>query len=98
MVLVMHMGMVVLCRFMSVFMLVALNQMQEDAAGHERAGNRQSPGDGIAKQGDAQERADERRNGEIGAGARRPDMAQSQDKEDKAQAVTEEAEQRRRRD
>ena len=95
-VLVMHVRMLVRHRLMRMLVLVPLDQMQRDADRHQQRRAEQAGGDWLAEQRHGDRAADEGRGREIGAGARRPEVAQRQHEQRQADAVAEEARSARR--
>src|SRR3954471_12683463 len=71
--------------------LVPFGQMQPEAGGHQGARDQETGRQRVAQEQDGQDRADEGRQREIGAGAGGAKMAQGQDEQDQADAVAEQA-------
>jgi hypothetical protein len=72
-------------------MLVALCQVQPGPDRHQDSGGKKARPDRLAQDDDGDCGAEERRQREVGAGARRPEIAKCPDEEYKAHAVTQEA-------
>lgn len=70
MVSIVAMGVTVGQRLVLVRVLVHLGKVQPDSGGHQRRREPERPRDVLAEDDDGDCRADERRRGEIGAGAR----------------------------
>lgn len=79
-------------RFVHMLMRMMLGEMEEEAETHQHGRSDKGERDRIAEDREAQSRAKERGRGEIGAGARRPQMAQRQNEEREAGAIAEKAE------
>jgi len=90
MMLVVVVRVIVFQRFVPVLVSVALRQVQPDACGHERRGHAEGDGRRVAQEQDGNGRADERSDGEMGTGSRRPDVPQREHEQGEAEAVTEE--------
>ena len=88
---IMHMAVFVLQFAMDMLMRVALGQMEPEANGHQHAGSRELRRQRLAQQQNGKDRADERRQREIGPGARRAQVAQAQHEHDKADPDAEKA-------
>ena len=86
----------VLQRFMGVLVLMPLGEMQPEAERHKEARDHEVGRNGLAEQGDGEDRAHERRQREIGAGPRRAEMAQREHEQGEADAIAEEADHRGR--
>src|SRR4051794_1940500 len=71
-----------------VLMLMLFGDVQINAQRHQDARGDQAGCDRIAKHGDRQNRANERRRRKIGSGARGTKMAQSQHKQNQTETVT----------
>ena len=96
-VLVVHVAVLVLHRLVDMPVLVALGDVQPDARRHQRGRGPESAASSGSPSSDHGDRvADERRGREIGAGARRPELAQRHDEEHKADAVAHETDRPRR--
>ena len=91
MVLVMDVQVLVLERFVNVFVLVALDEMQVEADRHEGCRHNQLPGHRLGEEGERQEGPDERGGRKVGAGPGRAEVAQREHEEDQADAVAQEA-------
>ena len=78
-------------RLVHVLMAVPLRQVQVEADRHQAARCDQRPGGRFTEKRDPQDGADEWREREIGAGPRRPEVAERRDKQDEADAVAKEA-------
>jgi len=77
-VLMMHVvrvPMLVLEGFVHMFVLMRLGEMQINAACHQQTGDDEQRPHGFAEQCDCNDRADERRRREVGAGACRAEMS-----------------------
>jgi len=98
MVSVMRMAVLVLEGFVHVLVLMRLGEMQIESDRHQKTRNNELQRHGFAEPRDRDERADERRRREIGAGARGPEMAQSEHEQDEADAVADKADQGRAAD
>jgi len=70
-VLVVPVPMGVIERLVPMVVLVTLRQVEPGAAGHERAGRDQRSADGLTEKGHGGQCTEERRQGEVGTGARR---------------------------
>ena len=90
---VMVMTMVMGEQHMLMLMAMALGQMQPKPRQHQGAGQQKLHGDRLAQDRDGENRADEGGRGEIGACARRADVAQREHEEDEADAIAQEAQQ-----
>ena len=75
---VMRVAMLVLERLVPMLVLMRLGEMQRDADRHQSARDDELSCQRLAEQGDRDQRADKRRRGEIGAGARRAEMAETE--------------------
>jgi hypothetical protein len=75
---VMRMAMFVLEGLVPMLVLMRLGEMQRDADRHQSARDDELSCQRLAEQGDRDQRADKRRRGEIGAGARRAEMAETE--------------------
>ena len=75
-------------RLVRVLMLVTLGQMQPDPNPHQRGGDPERRRRRFAQQQDGDGGTDERRGGELGAGAGRAQATQRPHKKYQAQAVT----------
>jgi hypothetical protein len=82
MVLVVDVAVLVLQQLVDVLVLVPLGQMQPEAGGHQGARDQDTGRQRVAQEQDGQDRADEGRQREIGAGASGAEMAQGQDEQD----------------
>ena len=75
MVLVMQMGMLMLHRFVAVFVLMLFGQMEIKADRHQDAGKGKLQREGLTQQNDRKKSAEEGCDGVVGAGACRADLA-----------------------
>src|SRR5215475_4658004 len=91
MMLIMHVRMGVRHRLVNVLMLVMFRKVQPHAEGHESAGAEELDGYWLAKRDDGCDAANERRGREVRTCPRRPEVAQCEDEQREAHAVTEEA-------
>src|SRR5437660_1699255 len=87
---VVPMRMGVLNLFVSMLVFMMLAQMQPEADRHERCGDTQLQRNGVAKEPHRQDSAVERSDRKIGAGPRRSQVSQREDKQRKAHSVPEE--------
>ena len=85
---VVEMGVIVLYLFVGMPVLMALGQVQPDAERHRGRRQRQPDGHRFAEEPKPDDRANERRRGEISPGPRRAEMAQRQHEQDEAHAVS----------
>ena len=79
----------VLQQFMDVFVRMPLGKMNPETDAHQDAGEQQPHCKRFAEESDRQNGADEGGEGIVGAGARAAEVAQGQDKHDKAHADAE---------
>ena len=84
--LIMDMAMVMNELGMDMLVFMAFGQMQPQANCHQCAGDNELRGHGLLQEHDGQHRADEWRQGEIGPGPRRAQMAQAKHEHHKAYA------------
>ena len=96
MMFVMRMTMLMRQLIMTMFMTVPLGKMEPETDAHQDGRQSELQRHGLAQQADSKNRADEGRESEIGAGARRPEIAQRQNEHDKADTDTEEPDNRSR--
>ena len=87
-------GVLVRERGMDVAVRVLLGDMQPHAHRHQAGGGQELDGDRLAERGDSDGRTEERRGREVGAGARRAEMAQRQHEQREAEAIAQHADQR----
>jgi hypothetical protein len=97
MVLIVGMAMRVQGEFVDVLMLMMFDRMQPDANPHKSAGDEQSWSDRITKRHDGDDRAEERRRRKLGARSRSTQLTQCEDVKHKANTVSEEADDRRKK-
>ena len=90
-VVIMNMGVLMFQRLVDMVVVVPFHQMQIETNGHQHGRENQRNSQRFAKHGDGQQRANERRHREIGAGPRRPEEPQPQHEEHEADAIAEEA-------
>ncbi len=83
-VIVMDVPMLVLDRVVRMFVNVSLGEMKPEAERHKHAGGDQLSCDGLAQQGDRDNRAEEGSQREIGSSPGAAEVAQRQDKQHKA--------------
>ncbi len=89
MVLIMSMGVCMLNRMMPMFMVVIFGEVQPDAERHQNPGGNQLNRDGIMQDHDCGRGPQERSGREISARSRGPQMPQSENEKNKAQAIAE---------
>ena len=87
----------VLQHFMAMRVGVVFGQVQPDAERHQQRGCQQLPAHGLGQKQHGKQRADERRGLKISAGARRPQVAQADDKQRQTHAIGDKADCHRRR-
>ena len=87
-VLVVNVRVHVILSHVSVYVLVMLGDVQPDADGHERSGDEQLRAHRIRLQKDRGDSSEEWSDREIGARSRAAEMAQRQDEQHEADAVT----------
>jgi len=92
---VMHVAMFMLEWFMQMLVVVRLGEVQIDANPHQQRRAHQSKGRCLAKQRERQGCTDKGSRREVGAGARSSQVPKTQNKEDQADPVAEEAGRRR---
>ncbi len=94
-VIVMDVPVFVLDRVVRMFVNVSLGEMQPQSERHKRAGSDQLSCDGLAQQGDRDNRAEEGSQREIGSGPGAAEVAQRQNKQHKTDPDAEKANQQR---
>ena len=92
---VMDVPVFVLDRLVRMFMTVSLGQMKPEAERHKHAGNDQLSRNRLAEQDDRDDRAEERREREIGSGSGAAEMAQRQHKQHETDPDAEKADEQR---
>ncbi len=95
MMLVVNMPVLVIERVMDVRVLVPFDEMQANAESHQERSREQAVCDGLLKDENGENRADERRRRKIGAGAGAAEVTKTTNEEDKRHAIAEESNQRR---
>src|SRR5947207_4821513 len=96
--LVVGVAMLVLERLVHVFVLVRLGEMQVEPDRHQKTRKNELQRHGFTKQGDRDNGADEWCRREIGTRARGAEMAETEHKQDEADAITDKADDRRAAD
>jgi hypothetical protein len=89
--LVVHVRMDMLQRFMHVLVLVVLGQMQPHAQSHQHTGRAQLDRQRLLQKGQRRNRSEEGRRREVGPRTRRPEVPQGIDEQNEADAIAEEA-------
>src|SRR5215212_2213798 len=94
--LIVHVGVFVLQCLVSMVMQVMFSQVEPHSYQHERGPDDKKRRRTLAKPENGHGRANEWSDREVGSGPRRPKMPERQHEEDQAQAVAQEAQQKRR--
>ena len=91
MMLVVGMQVLVLHRFVPVFMFVTFGQMKPDSDRHEHASGDETKREPVAQKENRDGGTDERRGGKVSARTRRADVPESEHEKRQAHTVTKEA-------